>query len=68
MHAKDTLKKTFQIDLENTPYLISEDDTALQPHLDVKEYKSEGKQKIELYGFENVVEINSFKDLKNAFT
>ena len=29
MYAKETFKNTFQIDLESTPFLISEDDTAL---------------------------------------
>ena len=53
------------VDLNNVPCLVSKDDTALQPHLDLKVYRK--KKIIELYGFMDKINIESFDDLINAF-
>ena len=43
MYIVSTLKKS--------PFMVCEDDTALNPHIDVKVYLKADKRKIEIYGF-----------------
>ena len=66
-NALKVLKDSYKIDIQKTPCLICEDDTAMQPHLDAKVYSKE-EEKIELYGFSDVKLIRSFEDIKDAFT
>ena len=50
--AAKRLIEVHKIDIKTTPFLISDDDTALQPHVDLQVYSKE--RKIELYGFGEV--------------
>ena len=41
--AKDLALKNHNVDLTKISYLASEDDTAIQPHIDLKVYSKERK-------------------------